>query len=97
MQSIVPQEIPPIIRSFRFAFLFSGSSLSGADSAFFPEPIFWIIPITGRRKRPPSSDLDMLKVNGPIYSVPTLWATKAVPQINDARNRRIGPLKLYDP
>jgi hypothetical protein len=34
-----------------------------------------------------------LKVKGPIYSIPALWATKAKPHIQEVNNRRISARK----
>ena len=44
--------------------------------------------ITGTRTAAPIRERTPLKVKGPTYSMPTLWATKAIPQMVAARSRQ---------
>ena len=37
---------------------------------------------------PPTRERTALKVKGPIWSMPTDWATKAVPQMKAVKNKR---------
>ena len=52
----------------------------------FPER--FRIKSTGTRTAAPIRERTPLKVKGPTYFIPTLWATKAIPQIVAARSRQ---------
>jgi hypothetical protein len=49
--------------------------------------------IRGRRERLPKINRMPLKVKGPTYSIPDLWATKPKPQIQDVNNKSKSALK----
>lgn len=63
-----------------------GSSLDEGILLVFLER--FKIKITGTRTAAPIRERTPLKVKGPTYSMPTLWATKAIPQIVAARSRQ---------
>ena len=52
--------------------------------------IFFVSKINarGNTAKNPRDVRAKLNVNGPICPIPIAWATKAVPQINDANNKR---------
>ena len=64
----------------------SGIAESVAAEDLFPER--FRIKSTGTRTAAPIRERTPLKVKGPTYSMPTLWATKAIPQIVAARSRQ---------
>ena len=64
----------------------SGIAESVAAEDLFPER--FRIKSTGTRTAAPIRERTPLKVKGPTYAVPTLWATKAIPQIVAARSRQ---------
>ena len=71
-----PQETPPARRVLRLAF--SAWRRSGVFIRSNTR-------ITGIKARPPTTERTVLKVKGPMWSMPTAWATKAVPQMKAAR------------
>ena len=72
-----PQSTPPFSRVRRAAGLLSGvRRLSRSSSG-----------MAGSSTSPPIRNRAILKVKGPRWSMPTLWATKAAPQIRAVRSR----------
>ena len=71
--SAAPQQRPPRIKSRR--------DPAGARSSPFRRRQRVRRPHRPSRKKKAMTARAVLKVKGPIYSAPTLWATKAVPQI----------------
>ena len=78
--SAVPQHTPPIT-SFHLLPFFG-------KTCVLASPCFgrFNIKIQGISTMPPTRQRTALKVNGPTYSIPALWATKATPQINAVNN-----------
>ena len=88
MVKSTPQHRPPVIRSPRLWL----SSVPQKESGL-PESLS-ITAMQGTRKNAPKKERMPLKLNGPSKSAPTLWATNAVPQINEHNNSITMPLKL---
>ena len=71
MASAAPQQMPPVSSVFLSALVWG----------------FWVMPalsntkMTGSSTSPPRMERTQMKVKGPTKPAPTLWATKAVPQI----------------
>lgn len=65
----------------------SGIAESVAAEDLFPESV-QDKEHRNQDSRAPIRERTPLKVKGPTYSMPTLWATKAIPQIVAARSRQ---------
>ena len=87
-KSAMPQAIPPIQRS---RVLYGEDVVVDVEGSAAAEAVSlerFKRKITGTRTAAPIRERTPLKVKGPTYSMPTLWATKAIPQMVAARSRQ---------
>ena len=69
--SAIPQAIPPVHKTF----------LSSLLEGFFESPILSNVKMTGNNTSAPIYERIVLNVYGPTCFPPSLWATKASPQM----------------
>ena len=83
-----PAETPPAIIVLKLAF---GRMRSERDCSL----LFRVTKSSGTRERHPSAKRIPLKVNGPTYSIPTRWATKANPQSVAVKSSSASDLTVF--